>query len=114
VPVQIAHLAGAGGYDDRVDEAVGMFVDAIAKRDARMERVYFDVSGFAGLGEWEDQVERVTARIRQLGLERVLYGSDSAGGGNPLPADAWAMFRKLPLTDSEFQTIAGNIAPYMR
>jgi predicted TIM-barrel fold metal-dependent hydrolase len=115
VPVQIAHLAGAGGYDDRVvDEALGVYVDAIARRDARMARVYFDVSGVAGLGQWQDNADKVAARIRQLGLERVLYGSDGAGGGNPAPREAWATFRKLPLTDSEFKTIAGNIAPYMR
>jgi uncharacterized protein len=115
VPVQIAHLAGAGGYDDRVvDEALSVFVDAIAKHDARMARVYFDVSGVVGLGQWQDQVGKVAERIRQLGLERVLYGSDGAGGGNAAPREAWATFRKLPLTDSEFQAIASNIAPYMR
>ncbi len=115
VPVQIAHLAGAGGYDDRaIDQALSVFVDAIAKHDARMARVYFDVSGVVGLGQWQDKVEKVAERIRQLGLERVLYGSDGAGGGNPPPRESWATFRKLPLTDSEFQTIASNIAPYMR
>ncbi len=114
VPVQIAHLAGAGGYDDpAIDQALSVFVDAIAKRDARMARVYFEVSGIVGLGKWEDKVAKVAERIRQLGLERVLYGSDGAVGGNP-PREAWATFRKVPLTDSEFQTIASNIAPYMR
>ena len=115
VTVQIAHLAGAGGYDDRVvDEALGVFVDAIARHDPRMAHVYFDVSGVVGLGEWQDKVGKIAERIRQLGLERVLYGSDGAGGGNLAPREAWATFRKLPLTDSEFQTIANNIAPYMQ
>src|SRR5204863_1979632 len=32
VTVQIAHLAGHGGYDDpAIDEALGVFVDAIAR-----------------------------------------------------------------------------------
>lgn len=54
IPVQIAHLAGAGSYDDAsVDQALSVFVDAIAKNDLRMARVYFDVSGVAGYGEWE-------------------------------------------------------------
>lgn len=115
VPVQIAHLAGAGGYDDAaIDQALGVFVDAIAKKDARMARVYFDVSGVVGLGRWEDKVVKVAERVRQLGLERVLYGSDGAGGGNPAPREAWATFRKLPLSDSEFHAIASNTAPYMR
>jgi len=35
-------------------------------------------------------------------------------GGNPPPQQAWAAFRKLPLSDEEFRTIASNLAPYMR
>ena len=52
IVVQIAHLAGAGGYDDpAVDEALGVYADAIANRDPRMAHLYFDVSGVAGVGE---------------------------------------------------------------
>ena len=40
-------------------------------------------------------------------------GSDAATGGNLPPRESWADFRKLPLTDAEFQTIASNVAPYM-
>jgi predicted TIM-barrel fold metal-dependent hydrolase len=115
VPVQIAHLAGAGGYDDpSVDQALAVFVEAISKRDARMARVYFDVSGVAGLGRWQEKVNLIAMRIRQLGVDRVLYGSDGAGGGNPSPREAWAAFRRLPLTDIEFRTIENNVAPYMK
>src|SRR6476660_2612064 len=50
VPVQIAHLAGAGGYEDpAIDEALAVFVDAIANRDPRMKNVYFDASGVIGV-----------------------------------------------------------------
>ena len=39
VPIQIAHLAGAGGYDDpSVDQALAVFVDAIANKDPRMTK----------------------------------------------------------------------------
>jgi len=114
-PVQIAHLAGAGSYDETsVDEALSVFVDAIAKSDPRMARVYFDVSGVAGYGEWEKKAELIAKRIRQLGPKRVLFGSDGFGGGNLAPRDAWAAFRRLPLTEDEFAVIAANIAPYMR
>ena len=38
----------SGGYDEAgVDDAVGVFVDAIAAKDPRMARVWFDVSGIA-------------------------------------------------------------------
>ena len=115
VPVVIAHLTGAGGYDDvRADEALGVFIDAIAARDPRMARVWFDVSGVAGLGNWRAKADRIAERIRQLGVDRVLYGSDGAGGANPTPRQAWAAFRELPLTDEEFRTIARNVAPFMK
>jgi predicted TIM-barrel fold metal-dependent hydrolase len=115
VPVQIAHLAGAGGYDDPlVDEALAVFVGAIAAHDARMTKVLFDVSGVAGLGQWKTKTDLIAKRIREIGVERVLYGSDGAGGGNPTPREAWAAFRELPLTREEVQTIASNVAPYMR
>jgi predicted TIM-barrel fold metal-dependent hydrolase len=115
IPVQIAHLAGAGSYDETsVDEALSVFVDAIAKNDPRVRNVYFDVSGVAGYGEWENKAELIAKRIHQLGPQRVLFGSDGFGGGNLAPRDAWAAFRRLPLTEDEFAVIAANIAPYMR
>jgi predicted TIM-barrel fold metal-dependent hydrolase len=114
VPVQIAHLAGAGGFDDPlVDEALGVFVEAIANHDARMTRVYFDVSGVAGLGNWKDKTGSIARRIRELGVDRILYGSDGATGAHA-PREMWAAFRQLPLSDAEFRTIEHNIAPYMR
>ena len=114
VPVQIAHLAGAGGYDDPlVDEAVAVFVAAIAAGDPRVKLLYFDVSGVAGLGEWKTKAARIAQRIRELGVERILYGSDGASGGHT-PATAVAAFRQLPLSDAEFRTIGNTTAEYMR
>lgn len=114
VTVQIAHLAGAGGYDDpAIDEALRVYVDAVARNDPRMTHVYFDVSGVAGLGDWRDKRDLIATRIRQLGLQRILFGSD----GTPdllRPRDAWAMFRELPLTDAELDLIMSNVAPYLR
>lgn len=115
VPIQIAHLAGAGGYDDPlVDQALAVFADAITKQDRRMAHVYFDASGVAGLGQWVDKASLIAERIQQLGVGRVLYGSDGAGGGNLAPREAWAAFRQLPLSDDEFRAIENNVAPYMR
>ncbi|MGH9160778.1 MAG: amidohydrolase family protein [Vicinamibacteraceae bacterium] len=114
VPVQIAHLAGAGGYDDpAVDEALREFIQAIANADPRMTHLYVDVSGVAGIGQWKDKANLVALRIRQLGVHRVLYGSD---GTTDLlrPRDAWAAFRNLPLSKAELRTIASNAVPYMR
>jgi predicted TIM-barrel fold metal-dependent hydrolase len=113
VPVQIAHLAGSGGYDGTTDSALSVFVDAVARRDPRVNHLWFDVSGVAR-NATDDDARLIAARIRQLGIHRMLYGSDAATGGNLPPREAWADFLKLPLTDAEFRTIATNIAPYMR
>ena len=91
-----------------------MFVEAIANGDARMRHVYFDVSGVAGYGNWSEKADLIAKRVRQLGVQRVLFGSDGYGGGNLAPREAWLAFRKLPLSESEFRTIANNVAPYMR
>jgi uncharacterized protein len=109
VTVQVAHMAGAGGYaDPAVDEALGVFVDAFARNDARLRHVYIEVSGVVGLGRSRDREPLVVARIRQIGLERILCGSDGP------PQTAWTAFTQLPLTAAEIRTVAGNAAPYMR
>jgi len=56
----------------------------------------------------------IARRLRELGLQRILYGSDAASDGNPPPREGWAAFRTLPLTEAEFRTIARNLAPYLR
>jgi uncharacterized protein len=109
VTVQVAHLAGAGGYDDpAIDEALGVFADAFGRNDARLRHVYLEVSGVTGLGRSRDREPLAVARIRQIGIERILYGSDGP------PQAMWTTFAQLPLTAAEIRTIAGNTAPYMR
>lgn len=53
-------------------------------------------------------------RIRQVGVDRFLYGSDAAVGDNLRPREGWVAFRRLPLTEPEFEKIARNVAPYFR
>jgi predicted TIM-barrel fold metal-dependent hydrolase len=115
VPVQIAHLAGGGGYDDPlVDQALGVFAEAVASHDPRMAHVYFEVSGVAGVGQWHDRAGIIATRIRQLGVDRILYGSDGAAGPGRSPKEAWQSFTELPLSDAEIRAVAANVAPYMR
>ena len=112
-----AHLAGGGGYDDlAADEALGVFAEAIARHDPRTKHLYFDVSGVIGFSlEMPPEKANLTAtRIRQLGIDRILFGSDTATAGNFTPRQEWIAFRQLPLTDAEFRRIANNVAPYMR
>jgi predicted TIM-barrel fold metal-dependent hydrolase len=110
VPVQIAHLTGAGSFDDDTDQALGVFADAIAKHDRRVAHVWFDLSG---IGQLKEYGERIAARIRQIGPERILFGSDGAVPGNS-PREFWEKFRQLPLTEPEFRKIETNLAPYIK
>jgi predicted TIM-barrel fold metal-dependent hydrolase len=114
VPVQIAHLAGAGDYDDATDGALSVFVDAIARHDARAKNLWFDVTSVVLAGISPEKARLVASRIRQIGVRRVVYGSDAHFGNNPAPREGWAVFQQLPLTQKEFRTIAQNLAPYMR
>jgi predicted TIM-barrel fold metal-dependent hydrolase len=114
VPIQIAHLAGAGGYGDPlVDQALSVFTEAIAKDDSRTKRLLFDATSVALPDATAEQTRLLVSRIRQLGVERIVYGSDAAAAPNLPPREGWAVFRNLPLTDAEIRTIAGNVPPYM-
>jgi predicted TIM-barrel fold metal-dependent hydrolase len=111
--IQIAHLAGSGGYDDpATDAALTVFLQAISYHDKRVTHVYFDISGVAGIGAWESKKEQIASRIRQVGVHRILFGSDGAWSGFT-PAKAVAAFDVLPLTDQEFRIIRANTPSYM-
>jgi len=114
VPVQIAHLAGAGGFDAATDSALSVFTDAIAKHDARMKNVWFDVTVVVRSSMSPGELQKIASRIRQIGVERVLYGSDAPASPLVYPKAGWAAFTRLPLTSDEFRVIANNITPYMR
>jgi predicted TIM-barrel fold metal-dependent hydrolase len=105
VPIQIAHLWGGESFSG---SALAVYADAVATGDPVTRNVYFDISGAWSYGKPEE-IPEIVARIRQIGLKRILYASDAP------PPEAWEAFRKkLPLTDMEFRVIANNIAPYMR
>jgi predicted TIM-barrel fold metal-dependent hydrolase len=114
VPIQIAHMAGAGLLNDPpADEALLVFVKAIAENDARMRNVYFDVSGISGVGRVPEISARLATRIRQLGIRRILFGSDAAVRGNS-PLFSLTAFRKVPLSKSELTSIEENVPPYLK
>jgi predicted TIM-barrel fold metal-dependent hydrolase len=115
VAVQIAHLAGDGGYRDPViDQAAAVFSEALAKDDPRTRRIWFDVATVTTNPSPEpEKAARIASRMRQLGVQRILFGSDAATA-TWTPRSGWETFRKLPLTDAEFRTIAANVPPYMK
>jgi predicted TIM-barrel fold metal-dependent hydrolase len=119
VVVQVAHLAGAGpGYPAHADEAMAVFAEAIAAGDSRTRNLYFDATTNVTTKTTAENAALIVSRIRQVGVQRVLFGADLATGlpgGNPQPREAWTTFRTmLPLTDAELGAIAANVPPYMR
>jgi predicted TIM-barrel fold metal-dependent hydrolase len=91
-----------------------VYVEAIEKNAARMKNVFFDTSGVSGLGDWNaNKAAQVANRIRQLGLKRLLYGSDSPIPMN-FPRDAYKRWRQIPLKEEEFRIIESNVSPYFR
>jgi predicted TIM-barrel fold metal-dependent hydrolase len=116
MPVQVAHLAGTGpGYDDPpADSVMAVLAEAVEKRDPRTRRVWFDVTSVVDPNISAANAALVVKRIRQVGADRILYGSDAAVGDNLPPRESWAAFRRLPLTEREFETIASNVVPYLQ
>jgi predicted TIM-barrel fold metal-dependent hydrolase/ketosteroid isomerase-like protein len=111
VPVQVAHFAGGGpGY---TDEALAVFAEARQAKDPRTKNLWLDVATVA------DQqppavLQKLAERIRQVGVDRVLFGTD-ASPPNPPVRQAWLTFRTtVPLTDAELDAIAGNVLPVLR
>jgi predicted TIM-barrel fold metal-dependent hydrolase len=113
VAVQIAHLAGGGGYaDPSIDPALQVFVEAIQRNDPLVRHLWFDVSGVVTAATTAQQAMLIVARIREIGVPRILYGTDGLGTNSA--RDGWESFLRLPLTTAEFRTVANNTPPYMR
>jgi predicted TIM-barrel fold metal-dependent hydrolase len=115
IPVQIAHLASQGRLDTRSDSALAVFVERIAAHDPLAKNLWFDVATVVTTEISPRNATLVAGRIRQLGLERILYGSDTPDKGHLTPGKGWKAFSEmLPLTDAEFRVIANNLPPYAR
>ena len=121
IPVQVAHLAGSGpGFNDpKQDAALDAFVAAIDVRSPQatvrnLNNLWFDLTTSIHPSNSPERAALALTRIRQLGIKRILYGSDVALGGNQRPREAWAEISKLGLTPDEIKTIATNRAPYMK
>lgn len=114
VPVQVSHLAGNGpGFGDTpAREALAVLAEAAARRDPRMRHVWFDVAAVVQADLPADEARRLVRRLRQLGLDRVLYGSDARG--DSAAPDGWEAFLRLPLEEAETARVARNVVPYLR
>ena len=114
IPVQIAHLWGGAGVSE---DALGVFADAVSSGDPRARNLYFDLTEVdKAIGDSEETWARIADRIRQIGLERVFYGSDMRHhpAGPPSTLGWSRLVQQGPLTDAELADIADNVAPYLQ
>jgi predicted TIM-barrel fold metal-dependent hydrolase len=89
-----------------------LLAEAVANGESATKNLYFDIATNVMERSSEDDAAFMAARIRQIGVRRVLYGSD--GPPNPPAAEGWRVQRqKLGLTPTELQVIANNLAPYI-
>jgi predicted TIM-barrel fold metal-dependent hydrolase len=116
IVVQVAHFAGTGpGYEDPpAHEVMRVFAESTARGDPNTRQLWFDVASIATPTISPAHAREFAQRIRQVGVGKILFGSDAATPTNMRPREAWAAFRALPLTDEEFDRIAANVAPYLR
>jgi predicted TIM-barrel fold metal-dependent hydrolase len=113
IPIQIAHFAGWGGYDDATDQAAGAFADAVARKDPATRNLYFDIATIVFPQTTIERRQQIAHRIRQLGVKRVVFGSDLSDPGG---SAAWYLdqvLQLLPLTRDELATIVSNVTPYL-
>ncbi|MBV9494973.1 MAG: amidohydrolase family protein [Acidobacteria bacterium] len=112
VEVVVAHFGGAGpGYPDQSDEVMAVFAEAVGRKDPALANVSFDVATIVTADSAPKDIELVALRIRQIGIGKVLYGSDLTPPGGSVRA-GWEVFRsKVPLTDSEWRQLIQN-RPY--
>jgi len=79
-----------------------------------MRRLYFDVATTVTADFTPAAGGLVAKRLRQIGLKRVLYGSDLTPPGGSIRA-GWEIFQsKVPLTNAELRAIASNRTSFVR
>lgn len=109
VEIVVAHLGASGpGYPAQNDDVMAVFADAAERKDPRMRNLYFDVATNVTEATTADEAQLIVQRIRRVGIDRILYGSDLSPPGGSI-SQGWEIFRtRLPLTAPEQAQIAAN------
>lgn len=115
IEIVVGHFGGSGpGYPEQTDEVMAAFGAAAEAKDPRMANLYFDVATIVDADTTGAAAALVAKRVRQVGVNRVLYGSDLSPPGGSIRA-GWEIFRtKVPLTEAELQQIASNRTRFAR
>jgi len=112
VAIQLAHIAGWGGYDAETDSAIQAFLDAFDDGTLDRSQVWFDIAAVVDTKMPEDNAVQLSARLREIGLERVLFATDW-DEVDPKP-HITMLEENLPLSEGELKILLSNEAPYLR
>jgi predicted TIM-barrel fold metal-dependent hydrolase len=121
--VQVAHMAGWGGYDTLTDEALVTFIEAFESGALDRELYTFDLAAVAvppqmaepDTARMENLVEAnalLSERMRELGLDRVVFGTDWST--LPLRGYMMSLRETLSLTPEELADVMDNVGPLVR
>ena len=84
-------MAGGGAPGDQLaQQALETVAEAVAKAEPRTKLLYFDASGMNAQIAVPEEAALQATGMRQIGVQRILFGSDGATGGNAPPREAWA------------------------
>lgn len=131
VPVMIAHMAGWGPSDEATDSAMQDFVDAFEDGTLDPDRftlgvgvVVDDPNGMegdrAGARRAAERNGRLAARMRDIGLHRVVFSTDGPffpPQGDPrtrIARNRTQLRDALPLEPDEFHRFSSNVGPAFR
>lgn len=111
VTIQLAHIAGWGGYDAGTDGAIQAFMDAIDNGTLDRSQVWFDIAAVVDTESPDDNADQLIARLREIGLDRVLFATD---WDEVDPKSHIAELKEyLSLSDDEWTQLMSNEAPYL-
>lgn len=113
VQVVVAHLWGGAGYSEG---ALAYLSNAVSTGIPAAENLYFEISQAAEVVRGKQKfLEGIARHMRQIGLNRIYFGSDSAQPPSLSPKESWEKFRTdVPLTEAELRTLANNVAPWVQ
>ncbi len=125
LPIQIAHMAGWGGYDAATDAALAAFVEAFDQGTLARERFSFGLGAVVFQPEAADNDQRaervrqsnqnLASRLRELGLDLVVYATDWPAwppGSEPRTAierNLELIRSALPLSEEELERVLANV-----
>ena len=113
VSVQMAHMAGWGGYDENTDQAVQAFVDAFADGRLERSRMYFGLAAVLLPNTTEAQMATLKSRLGEIGANRLLFGTD--WDALQSPAETFDAYRDSGILDqAAWEQVIANQAPWLR